>query len=121
MHPALGARPRTTGPGRAPAAVGPGTAAAWPAAGWRQCAGPAVAGRRPRPRWPAGWRHRQAAQARSEEHTSELQSHSELVCRLLLAKKQQQYNLEVELMASTSCLDWGSVDPGGPQGGEQGT
>src|SRR5438034_5353882 len=28
-----------------------------------------------------------AAQARSEEHTSELQSHSDLVCRLLLEKK----------------------------------
>ena len=27
---------------------------------------------------------------RSEEHTSELQSHSELVCRLLLEKKKQQ-------------------------------
>src|SRR2546430_13410502 len=33
-----------------------------------------------------GWR-RQAAQARSEEHTSELQSQSNLVCRLLLEKK----------------------------------
>src|SRR5260221_6673390 len=28
-----------------------------------------------------------AKQARSEEHTSELQSHSDLVCRLLLEKK----------------------------------
>src|SRR5947207_11404937 len=28
-----------------------------------------------------------AATARSEEHTSELQSHSDLVCRLLLEKK----------------------------------
>src|SRR5437588_7903437 len=27
------------------------------------------------------------AQSRSEEHTSELQSHSDLVCRLLLGKK----------------------------------
>src|SRR5438132_7920261 len=33
-------------------------------------------------------RHRQAA-ARSEEHTSELQSHSDLVCRLLLEKKKK--------------------------------
>src|SRR5947207_7875851 len=33
-------------------------------------------------------RHRQDQQpARSEEHTSELQSHSDLVCRLLLEKK----------------------------------
>src|SRR5438132_10781938 len=28
--------------------------------------------------------------ARSEEHTSELQSHSDLVCRLLLEKKKKQ-------------------------------
>src|SRR2546430_12974962 len=33
----------------------------------------------------AGWRGRKAA--RSEEHTSELQSQSNLVCRLLLEKK----------------------------------
>src|SRR5206468_9832288 len=33
------------------------------------------------------------AQARSEEHTSELQSRSDLVCRLLLEKKKKkQYN-----------------------------
>src|SRR5438132_9636618 len=30
---------------------------------------------------------------RSEEHTSELQSHSDLVCRLLLEKKKQKYLL----------------------------
>src|SRR5438132_10526938 len=30
-----------------------------------------------------------ALERRSEEHTSELQSHSELVCRLLLEKKKQ--------------------------------
>src|SRR2546430_17662334 len=32
----------------------------------------------------------QAAQRRSEEHTSELQSQSNLVCRLLLEKKKKQ-------------------------------
>src|SRR5438034_6484240 len=32
----------------------------------------------------------QAAVARSEEHTSELQSHSDLVCRLLLEKKKEK-------------------------------
>src|SRR5947207_7748006 len=32
-------------------------------------------------------RDRAVDQARSEEHTSELQSHSDLVCRLLLEKK----------------------------------
>src|SRR5260221_4533361 len=30
------------------------------------------------------------ARERSEEHTAELQSHSDIVCRLLLAKKKQQ-------------------------------
>src|SRR5947207_6179752 len=30
-------------------------------------------------------------QQRSEEHTSELQSHSDLVCRLLLEKKKRKY------------------------------
>src|SRR5260221_1051816 len=36
-------------------------------------------------REPTGQRHGEAD--RSEEHTSELQSHSDLVCRLLLEKK----------------------------------
>src|SRR5260221_9583522 len=31
---------------------------------------------------------------RSEEHTSELQSHSDLVCRLLLEKKKKKTNYE---------------------------
>src|SRR5688572_32557893 len=34
-----------------------------------------------------------SAQARSEEHTSELQSQSNLVCRLLLEKKKQSKTL----------------------------
>src|SRR2546430_4353385 len=33
--------------------------------------------------------HKACAQARSEEHTSELQSQSNLVCRLLLEKKKK--------------------------------
>src|SRR5260221_2927217 len=36
------------------------------------------------------WRRPCALGERSEEHTSELQSHSDLVCRLLLEKKKQQ-------------------------------
>src|SRR5436190_18273864 len=32
--------------------------------------------------------------ARSEEHTSELQSHSDLVCRLLLEKKKRKNKLD---------------------------
>src|SRR5438034_4505290 len=34
-----------------------------------------------------GWLGRNTFVGRSEEHTSELQSHSDLVCRLLLEKK----------------------------------
>src|SRR5438034_6299623 len=53
----------------------------------------AVAGRvhlRPRRvRGAAGGRQRMDGAVRSEEHTSELQSHSDLVCRLLLEKKKK--------------------------------
>src|SRR5947207_10741499 len=36
-----------------------------------------------------------SARRRSEEHTSELQSHSDLVCRLLLEKKKKFYGREI--------------------------
>src|SRR5215204_72415 len=36
-----------------------------------------------------------AADPRSEEHTSELQSHSDLVCRLLLEKKKKKIHREI--------------------------
>src|SRR5437667_4609518 len=36
--------------------------------------------------------YRRVNQNRSEEHTSELQSHHDLVCRLLLEKKKQKAN-----------------------------
>src|SRR5438034_4289578 len=39
---------------------------------------------------PRSWRSRRSWQVRSEEHTSELQSHSDLVCRLLLEKKNRK-------------------------------
>src|SRR2546427_3536723 len=39
---------------------------------------------------------RQAWLHRSEEHTSELQSQSNLVCRLLLEKKKKKTRLEIE-------------------------
>src|SRR5438067_3304406 len=50
------------------------------------------AGARTPRHWFGGWRHegiayRANAAARSEEHTSELQSRFDLVCRLLLEKK----------------------------------
>src|SRR2546427_13073144 len=41
----------------------------------------------PSPKVPTVWR------SRSEEHTSELQSQSNLVCRLLLEKKKKQRNI----------------------------
>src|SRR5260221_6548464 len=44
-------------------------------------AGPRPQAMRKRARWPTC-----ASRTRSEEHTSELQSHSDLVCRLLLEK-----------------------------------
>src|SRR5438034_4120106 len=46
--------------------------------------------------------HRRRA-VRSEEHTSELQSHSELVCRLLLDKKKRDKVRLTDL--SRSCID----------------
>src|SRR5438132_3237019 len=39
----------------------------------------------------AGGPPRPGGRDRSEEHTSELQSHSDLVCRLLLEKKNNKY------------------------------
>src|SRR3954464_12604987 len=39
--------------------------------------------------------HRAAPLGRSEEHTSELQSHDNLVCRLLLEKKNRRYRVSV--------------------------
>src|SRR5260221_8718053 len=46
------------------------------------------------------WRSKAGAGSadRSEEHTSELQSHSDLVCRLLLEKKKQEGNLTAGLI-----------------------
>src|SRR2546427_1418175 len=38
----------------------------------------------------------QAASPRSEEHTSELQSQSNLVCRLLLEKKKQEHPVNIK-------------------------
>src|SRR2546430_10411917 len=40
----------------------------------------------------SGTRQSSAIRARSEEHTSELQSQSNLVCRLLLEKKKNNYS-----------------------------
>src|SRR2546421_4981765 len=45
--------------------------------------------------------HRSTANARSEEHTSELQSRSDLVCRLLLEKKKR--NIHISSVKSSIC------------------
>src|SRR5260221_8338471 len=44
------------------------------------------------------------AEGRSEEHTSELQSHSDLVCRLLLEKKKKIQHQRREREVSTVTL-----------------
>src|SRR5438477_7374521 len=41
---------------------------------------------------------------RSEEHTSELQSHVNLVCRLLLEKKKKQKNINVSSPDTKCCI-----------------
>src|SRR5436190_17289482 len=51
----------------------------------------------PRHSWPAPTSGR-----RSEEHTSELQSHSDLVCRLLLEKKKITRNTHAPVGAKSS-------------------
>src|SRR5438132_12371731 len=43
-----------------------------------------------------------AEPARSEEHTSELQSHSDLVCRLLLEKKKNRVSLPPSSVGMTT-------------------
>src|SRR5438034_2733079 len=39
--------------------------------------------------------HASESMQRSEEHTSELQSHSDLVCRLLLEKKKKKIKMQI--------------------------
>src|SRR2546430_7544381 len=55
-----------------------------------------------------GSRHARLPKGRSEEHTSELQSQSNLVCRLLLEKKNKlyprQYNAQVNPRTRTSSV-----------------
>src|SRR2546430_4375120 len=55
------------------------------------------------------WRSRRRRSWRSEEHTSELQSQSNLVCRLLLEKKKKQ---ETHEEATTGLLQVSSYDHG---------
>src|SRR5438132_4561026 len=50
-------------------------------------------------KWPI-LRHLRRCDRRSEEHTSELQSHSDLVCRLLLEKKKMIYQKSIRNVKS---------------------
>src|SRR5437868_10389953 len=56
---------------------------------------------------PRHHRHRRHAQARSEEHTSELQSRFDLVCRLLLEKKKM--NIKNEYLFTTMIMSSFSI------------
>src|SRR5438034_7137858 len=49
-------------------------------------------GQNPKPAGPPRSVGKSVRELRSEEHTSELQSHSDLVCRLLLEKKKKPRN-----------------------------
>src|SRR5436190_16768535 len=67
-----------------------------PCAGWQ---GNAAASALPHRRGiPCGYGTGGRAEDRSEEHTSELQSHSDLVCRLLLEKKKKKYTNNILLL-----------------------
>src|SRR5438093_2706739 len=64
-------------------------------------------GGRPRKWWPARIRRWRGASLRprsrrSEEHTSELQSLTNLVCRLLLEKKKKKPNIYYQLTTRTT-------------------
>src|SRR5438477_996284 len=63
--------------------------------------------RRRRPRCPLRGRRpaaRRDSRERSEEHTSELQSHVNLVCRLLLEKKKETTCIELMLANTVSLI-----------------
>src|SRR2546422_2288989 len=64
---------------------------------------------------PLAHRHRHPSRgahraARSEEHTSELQSRLHLVCRLLLEKKKEKVRLGVDSLVSITLLTFGGLD-----------
>src|SRR5260370_18779461 len=52
---------------------------------------------------------RERGRFRSEEHTSELQSHLNLVCRLLLEKKKKQTQQKTKIMYDYSDCFWKKV------------
>src|SRR6266571_6960985 len=59
-------------------------------------------GRPPHQRRVPGRIRRRQQQQRSEEHTSELQSHVNLVCRLLLEKKKKTYKQQTPIPSESN-------------------
>src|SRR5207247_10881894 len=55
---------------------------------------------------PCGTAHPPGHHARSEEHTSELQSRVELVCRLLLEKNNNRYGANGWVSIPTQCTEY---------------
>src|SRR5438034_4815329 len=49
-------------------------------------------------------RRRVRGRVRSEEHTSELQSHSDLVCRLLLEKKKKKKTTSIDRQSRNTAI-----------------
>src|SRR6201993_3261467 len=59
--------------------------------------------------------------SRSEEHTSELQSPCNLVCRLLLGKNQVRYRVGAEIAVGHRCAGMGGPPPIGGRSGQSTT
>src|SRR5437667_4684846 len=78
--------PRSQGISGAPFGRSPKSSAQGAGAGGRAGGGPSQVIEKPSAKYPVTSPHPE----RSEEHTSELQSHHDLVCRLLLEKKKKK-------------------------------
>src|SRR5688500_19497666 len=65
-----------------------------PAAQWPRFRGPSANPTAENPKLPVSWSKTENVEWRSEEHTSELQSPCNLVCRLLLEKKKTIENYD---------------------------
>src|SRR2546430_4537687 len=80
-----------------PPAPPPGCVRRWRGSPRRDCATPSG--------WPTGpVSFRTSFRGRSEEHTSELQSQSNLVCRLLLEKKKKKNYIKYNYVSYYCCI-----------------
>src|SRR5699024_11816252 len=64
----------------------------------------------PRPSISSGDSERASSAVRSEEHTSELQSRFDLVCRLLLEKKKTNQTQVMTMVQVTTLIAYADVD-----------